>query len=362
MNDLDLIRELRAEVAVPATHLAGGRDRLLAAIARDQRRGARSPARARRPAVMVPAAAAAVAAVALVAGYGIAGAGHPAAGKAGTAAPGQATLAARTLLTAAAAAQRAPVVTEPGPDQWIYARTVRYEYKRGTTSAENWTTFDGSTTAYSQGGRLVVHTMPGGPGVSTGGALAAFNADMTPRTAYRALASLPLNPAALLAAAGRAAMAIGPANLAAGTPLASQAPRTQGQLEFDYLALLLWNAAGGVGGPPGAEAAVFRAMSILPGVTIQADITDAAGAPATGISADRADQLLLDPASYQVIGLRQLSTGTAPRPAAAGRRGASLPAAARQNLTSRALWPRAGTVIFSLAYAQVSEVTGPGVR
>ena len=76
---------------------------------------------------------------------------------------------------------------------------------------------------------------------------------------------------------------------------------------------------------------MFRAMATLPGVTVKQGITDAAGAQATGVSADGYDQLLLDPVSYQVIGLLQLSTGTVPKP------------------------------ILSLAYAQVSEVSGPGI-
>jgi len=305
---------------------------------------------------MLTSAAAAAAVVAGVAGYGLVAGSRPApaptaskAAPAATTRPRQATLAVQVLRAASATAGRAAVKAEPRPRQWIYSKTVQYEYPQGTSSDQEWTTFDGSETAYHQDGQHVVHTSPTAP---SGGAsvspLAAFNANSTPKTAYDALASLPRDPSALLAAAGKAAAAIGAANLAAGTPVAGHAPKTQSQLEFDYLALLLWNAAGGVGGPPKAEAAVFRAMATLPGVTVTQGITDAAGAKAIGVSADGYDQLLLDPVSYQVIGLLQLSTGIGPKPAGVGPK-------------FRSQWPPKDAITLSLAYAQVSEVSGPGI-
>jgi hypothetical protein len=145
-------------------------------------------------------------------------------------------------------------------------------------------------------------------------------------------------------------------------------PENKGQLEFDYASLLLWNAAAGVGAPPAAEAAVFRAMAAIPGVTVQQDIADAAGARAIGVSGDGGyDQLLLDPVSYQVIGLRQVSNGIAPKVAQLNpMQLAVLPKAERQQVLRKMqaalTWPRKGTVVLSMAYARVSEVTGPGVR
>jgi len=366
MNDLELVRELRAEVPVRTpTRLASGRSRLLAATEHEQPGIASRPVRGRRGAIMLSAtaAAAAAAAVAGVAGYGLTAGSHPAAAPTAskaaptaTAAPQQATLAAQVLRAASAAAGRAPVRAEPSPRQWIYSKAVQYEYPQGTSSDEEWTTFDGSKTAYQQGGQLVVHTSPVAPSNGKNGdPLAAFYANITPKTAYDALASLPTDSGALLAVVDKAAAAIGAANLAAGTPVAGHAPKTQSQLEFDYLTLLLWNAAGGVGGPPKAEAAAFRAMAALPGVTVQQGITDAAGSQAIGVSADGYDQLLLDPVSYQVIGLLQLSTGIGPKPAAADPK-------FQQKLKRLPQWPRKSAVIFSLAYAQVSEVSGPGIR
>ena len=210
-----------------------------------------------------------------------------------------------------------------------------------------------------------MHTSPVAPPADIkSNPLAAFNTDATPQTAYYALASLPTAPSQLLAALDKVAQSVGAANLTAGTPVAGHAPENKGQLEFDYLSLLLWNAAGGVGAPPKAEAAAFRAMAAIPGVTVQQGITDAAGNPAIGVSDDGGyDQLLLDPVSYQVTGLRQLSTGVGPNPAAVS------PQATRQAAQGHAAaiceskeWPPKGTVVQSLAYAQVSEVSGPGIK
>ncbi len=380
MNDLDQLRQLRAEILYPErSRLAPGRSRLLA-------EGMRTPrqrfARGRRSHFLLPAAAAGAAVAVAIAGYGLATGSPPAAVPAVSkaappappapsappappavvapaAGPQQATLAVRTLRAASAAIGRAPVTREPGPGQWIYSRTVQYEYPQGTSSDEEWITFDGGKSAYHQDGQLVVHTSPGTPpNAPKGNPLAAFYANTTPKTAYDALASLPGNPRALLAVVDRAAAAIGAENLAAGTPLAGSPPQTRSQLEFDYLAFLLWNAAAGVGAPAKAEAAAFRAMATLPGVTVQLGIRDAAGAPAVAVSGDGYDQLLLDPVSYQVIGLRQLSTGIGPQAAAPDPKSpAKLPKAERQPS-----WPRKGAVIGSLAYAQVSEVSGPGLR
>jgi hypothetical protein len=380
MNDLELLRELRSELPYPErTRLAPGRSRLLSEARRPPRRRFRAVRGNTRP-ILLPALAAtvAVAVAAALTGYALSGGTGPAQPSAApkrSAPPGrspavaQAVLAARVLRDASDVVGRAPVTATPGPGQWIYSKLVQYDYTDGVSSAENWMTFDGTRTAYyeSPGGPLIVHTSPVTPpsGI-TSDPLAAFSTEATPETAYYALTSLPTPPRQLLAAAAAAGNAIGAANVGAGTPVASHAPGNKGQLEFDYLSLLLWNAAAGVGAPPAAESAVFRAMATIPGVTIQQGITDAAGAPAIGVSADGGyDQLLLDPVSYQVIGLRQLSTGTD-----AGRitpqRLARFPKAEQQYILRRLKdappAPRKGTLLESLAYAKVAEVSGPGVR
>jgi hypothetical protein len=154
-------------------------------------------------------------------------------------------------------------------------------------------------------------------------------------------------------------------------------PTTRPQAEFDFLTLVLWNAAGGVGAPPAVEAAVFQAMAALPGISVQQGTTDEAGAQAISVSADGYDQLLLDPKTYQVLGLRQLNRGTADIPVT----GQDLPAKYRNATAWAALskaeqakliaqaqqklaktWPAKGAVLESLAYAKVAEVAAPGDR
>jgi hypothetical protein len=259
------------------------------------------------------------------------------------------TLDARHVLeTASAVVARSAAPAEPNPAQWIYARTVDFESGQGATYSDNWITFDGHQSAYYQSGQLIVHTSPAAPGHANGGPLAAFWANSTPKTAYDALASLPEDPHKLLTVIGKAASTIGAQNLAAGNPVAGGAPKTRAQLEFDYLTLLLWNAAGGVGAPPAAEAAGYQALALLPGITVRQGVKDAVGVPAIAVSDDGGySQLLLDPASYQVLGLRLLSTGIGPVAAAGHLKNSG---------------PAKGTVQESLAYARVAEVAGPGIR
>jgi hypothetical protein len=374
VNDLDQLREFRAEIPYPERpRLSPGRSRLLSAARRPQRR--RFTATRRNTLLLTAtAAAAAVAVAAGLAGYGLstgnAPAPRPSAAPEHPAAPSQGVLAARVLRDASAAASRIPPKTTPSPGQWIYSKLVQYQYPQGTSSGENWITFDGTESAYyeSSGSPITVHTSPTTPPADIkSNPLAAFNTDATPQTAYYALASLPTAPSQLLAALNKVVEAAGGANLVAGDPVAGQAPKNKSQLEFDYLSLLLWNAAGGVGAPPNAEAAAFRAMAAIPGVTVQQGITDAAGNPAIGVSDDGGyDQLLLDPVSYQVTGLRQLSNGIGPKMAAPSpQQLAGYPKAMQRQILRKLknpAGPPKGTVIESLAYAQVSEVSGPGLK
>ena len=337
MNDLDLVRDLRADVPSP-THerLAPGRARLLAYISRPSR-----PRYARRAVLLVTAAAAASAVAAAVASGAFSG---PATRSAAVKPPAiRLTLTAQLLSTAAATVAKHPAV-RPGPHQWFYTKFVAHDYGQPTQSNENWETFDGRQTAYFQNGQLIVHKTLG---VFGGGptALGEYNANATPQTAYNALASLPSNPKALLAVIARQVAKAGP-SAASGSAVSLYAPKGRDELEFDYLAQLLWNSA--TGEPPAAEAAVFRALAAIPGVSSQQGITDVIGRPAIGLSGNGGKtQLLLDPQTYQVIGMRAASTGTDPVRTMAGK-GRKVP------------WPPKGTIIESMAWAQVTMVSGPG--
>lgn len=363
MNDLDELAQLRNQIPFPErSRLAPGRSRLLSAATQTSRQPL--PSRRRWPLILPPAAAVAAAAAAVI--YVVvphsampaqvngpmvpATAAKPAAS---AHARTHATLDARRVLDAAASAvaARAATAAEPSPGQWIYARTVDYELGQGTTRYDNWITFDGSQSAYYADGQLIVHKSASGGRVAPGSPLAAFWANSTPKTAYDALASLPADPRQLLTVIGESAAAIGAQDIAAGDPVAGGAPKTRAQLDFDLLTLLLWNAAGGLGAPPAAEAAAYHALALLPGVTVREGVRDAAGVPAIAVSADGGySQLLLDKVSYQVLGLRLLSTGIAPDPARPAR------ARAPEGPVAK------GAVQESLAYARVAEVSSPGDR
>jgi hypothetical protein len=386
-NELTMVSELRAEVQEPDNaRLAASRALLISKTAKLERTRA---IRIARPAFMVPAlAVTAAAAVAFTYALSPGNASPPARqiapGRSTTrASVTQAQLAARVLNAASDVVSRAPVPAEPGAGQWIYTKTVSYGYPglvapSGKTTDSEWITFDGSKSAYYlnvNSGPLIVHDRTSTASTAGLSALAAFNASPSPKTAYDAIASLPRDPRALLDAVAEAA-----GNSQAGRPIGGGAPTTKGQLEFDYLGALLWNAAGGVGASAAAEAAAYRAMATIPGVSVQQGITDEAGDPAIGVSDDGGySQILLDPVSYQVIGQRDVSDGTALiSPSRSSQSRAVIGEARKLRAVSRAAYVQylhqlvaqhlaavvlvpPGTVTSSSAYVKVSEVSAPGV-
>ncbi len=367
MNKIDesrWIADFRACVPFPSqARLVAGRARLLAAVTGragpDHRH--RVPAAVRpllrwRPMVALAAATAIAGGVAyaLAASAGgpaqttVAGRAMRPGSRAGQAEQ-RATLAAKILHAAAAQVAREAATAEPSPGQWIYYAEVDEGGANPVPTPEDpeWVTFDGGQTAYYEGsgGPLVVHTSRTSfppPGTGPWAALNTYG--ISPKIAWDVLASLPADPRALLAViADQVATPAGKQFAAASiTRFLGGAQTTEAQLEFDYLTRILWNAH--LGGPPAAQAAVYRAMATLPGITVQQGIADAAGVPAIGISDDGGyNQLLLSPVTYQVIGWRVISDGHALMRG----RGPS--------------WPK-GTLILSTALTQVSEVAAPGDR
>src|SRR5450755_4383278 len=217
MNDLDLVRNLRADVPSPTRErLAPGRARLLASIARPSRRHY-----ARRAVLPVTAAAAVAVAVAVASGAS----SGPAARSAAVKPPAiRLTLTAQLLSTAAATVAKHPAV-RPGPHQWFYTKLVGHDYGQPAQSNENWETFDGRRTAYFQNGQLIVHMTLGAFGGGGPAPLGEYNASATPRTAYNALASLPSNPRALLAVIAKQIAKVGGPSVAAGSAVSLYAPK-----------------------------------------------------------------------------------------------------------------------------------------
>jgi hypothetical protein len=287
MNDLDLVRTLRADVPSPSpARLAAGRGRILAAAAARRRRYWRLALP-----VGAVTAAAAVAVVAVLGGTATPSHLRPAATPSHPrpAATGRVSLAAQ-VLTVAARTVAAEPATRPGNRQWIYSRFVQTQTGTATQSDENWIRFDGREQAYYLNGQLIVVPESSGSG--------------GPLSSYRELAALPAAPSAIIAVASQA---VGTTqrqweNWSSGSVVSELAPRTAGEAEFDYLAQLLWNAYAAA--PPATLAHVYQAMADIPGVTVTGGLTNAVGRAGIGVSANGGvSWLLLDPQTYQVIGL-----------------------------------------------------------
>ena len=269
----------------------------------------------------------------------------------------QATLAAKVLHVAAARLAREAATAEPAPGQWIYYTEVDESGANSHPSSEGpeWVTFDGDQSAYYEvGGPFVVHTSSTSfppPGTNPWVALNTYG--IHPQTAWNALAALPADPHALLAVIAHQVATPAGEQFAAASVTTFGGPRqpTREQLEFDYLTRILWNAY--LGAPPAALAAVYRAMATLPGISVQPGIKDTAGGQAIGVSDDDGyDQLLIDPVSDQVIGIRQLSTGIGPVTAAQ----------AKEGKERQSDYPAKGTLIYEMVYARTAEVPAPGDR
>jgi hypothetical protein len=280
MNDLDMVRAMRADAPSPSgDRLAQGRDRLRAAMTYGHRHH-------HRRTVIATVAGAAVAAVLatvvlLPAGTRPAPGAHPVGPRHQSSAQ---LLSVTTVLdNAAAAASRRPS-TLPGPHQWIYEHGV----KAGPASRftqESWITFDGTRSADIEHGRLVV--LPYGP-ASDG------VPDATPQGAARFLRALPATPKALLAVVYRKAQATPRDQWAAPGNLDTEA--------FSILMTFLYNAPAGV--PSAVQANVFRAVAWIPGVHV-AKAQDALGRPALALTAaGLKGSFLLNAHTYALTGLR----------------------------------------------------------
>lgn len=354
MNDLDLVRNVLDDVP-PASpvRLAAGRARLVAATVPGGSHHSPAWPRSRRswrwPVTrLAGVAAVAAATAAAVVAFAVTGGGAAPVPR-GTARPAQgaqpeARLAAMVLAAAARTVASVPV-TEPGPHQWFYSETVSTQTGQPARRDSEWITFDGTESAYygvPHAGapiQLIVHHEPASaiPSSTRGtSGLAAFDGNAVPLTAYNALASLPASPSALLAAVGADIRASHQTYFGVmGTA------RTTAQKEFAYLGVLLWNAYAAA--PPPGLSAVYQAIATIPGVRVTRGLRDAAGSPAVGITDDGgATEILLNPQTYQTVGISLTSVAPRTTKKAAGRSG--------------------GTRTSSYAYLRIAEVSGPGQR
>lgn len=297
--DLDALRQAWPQPAPPSPDAyTAARDALL------QRAAATAPRRARR--VHLPRAgrraatigmlAAAISAIALVL--------HPAGVEAPRSiVPGMAVPAAnaQALLGRAAEAAGNRAFTAPRPDQWVYIETrvqgvgnaAPGEVQTPRTPLEtrvdrSWTRADGKEVALFEDGKLVRS--------STGGGM--------PPVDYATVATLPTDPDALLAWMY--------ANMG---DLHDSAEGRHNSAYRLLGSLLAQNLV-----PPVQEAAVYRAMAKIPGVTVNPDAVDVDGRPAVAVARIEggwvSHELLLDRSTYTYLGERAIASAdyTAPEP------------------------------------------------
>jgi hypothetical protein len=222
--------------------------------------------------------------------------------------------------------QSAPSPT-PRPDQWIYTRFLQSDPltgRPGTHPADHWDRVDGQQSA---------ERMPNG-NVHVQGVMS--NPLGTPMQWYDALQSLPDSPRGVLDAL-------------AADPLYTSHGATAADRDFDEVATALTSVTVM---SPKTVAHLYRALASIPGVSVAEDApADLVGRPVLSItyagqsSLGRAGdrwELLLDPQSYRVIGLR----GTA---------GSDL------DLKNGTIIP-AGSVWYNDAYLDLQLVDEPGQR
>ena len=299
MNDLDMLRAMRADAPIPAEdRLAAGRERLLAA-ARPLRPGRRLPGQAwpgyrrpayRRPAMML---ASGLAVGALAAAAVLVSRPAPAPSARHAVTPAIRLVSATQVLDHAAAVASAKPALTVRPHQWVYDKGIKSAGTHSFTMA-SWIRFDGQETASFEHGKLVVY-----PGTPQDVALLA-----TPQAAAGFLASLPTDPSALLAAIYTKADA---------QPRSQWVSKNRDARAFSFLTTVMWNALVGV--PPEHQAAAFRALAKIPGVTVQTGLTDAAGQPAIGLTFKTGNgltgTLFLDPHTYTISGMGYQGAGVA---------------------------------------------------
>ncbi|SNR38825.1 CU044_5270 family protein [Actinomadura mexicana] len=190
---------------------------------------------------------------------------------------------------AARAAERQPY-RKPGPEQWVYTRSVAAGGWNMSTwwkgvdvgsriTYEDWERVDGGGRAHYFGGRLRVFSHP--PNDSQNGPL--FNLGN--------YGTLPTAPGALL---HRLSTARYP----------TQEGETGAQDVFEFMEKILRDPS-----PPKLRSAVYRALPKVDGVTLQKNVRDAAGRP--GVAFARTDDLgertsiILDPVTYAYLGSRE---------------------------------------------------------
>lgn len=220
-----------------------------------------------------------------------------------------------TLELAAQTVER-QTVTRPGPNQWIYSPEVRnwaiapgntIGTLRGKIRVDQWWRFDGRRIAEStQGSKITVSgiLLPGEklhPGHVVAGVDGGWESGpavwrSSPRGLYDYVAKLPADPDALLAKIRKDARG-GKGDAPAGDD--SAFGKIAQILDDDKLI------------PPKTNAALYRALEKIPGVTVVRgvkDITGRSGIAVTRTGHDTRVQIILDRTTYRYLGWRTTAT------------------------------------------------------
>ena len=315
MNDLETLKQIWEEPAPPSTEV---RARARHSLTEGRRHSGRRRGRyAVRIAVVVSTA------VALVLGVtflpDLPGINQPASEGPAVRRPlGPAATAAEALERAAAAAEDQPFVA-PGSGQWIYLReelSIPSEgpggYATGgplkTVVNETWTRADGKRVAgYGEDGKLWVFLSSGGAHMGGDGFQYVYEEgkpdplvdnQVMPESGFSpsdfsALASLPTDPKELRqwAVSNTGPMGVVPAD-------------DHDSFAYGRLITLMRSTIL----PPDLEAATFRALEGIPGVTLVGEAIDVAGRPAIGvgriIEGWLHQEVLLDQETYEYLGER----------------------------------------------------------
>jgi hypothetical protein len=301
MNEMQLLEEFRAVVAPPDPGtLAQARTRVLAGAAVGQAsRRARSPhLPGRWPKLALTGLAAAATAVAITVALAAQG-GAPSH-------PGAASTVAKELAYRVADVAAAQPNVRPG--QWVYRQGkvitfglhpvfgARWSYLQ-------WTTADGTRTAYLHQGKVRFMPCPPGRALPHAGCqplMFELPGDQAIPVTYAQLSSLPRSPAAL------------------DRYLASLPLRDAGPAPFREFAIIS-NLLVAYVMPPALTAELYRALGNIPGVTVDQHAVDVAGRAGIGfqITAPRlgADspvrsvaQLILSPKTYGLMAEQELDT------------------------------------------------------
>lgn len=228
------------------------------------------------------------------------------------------------LADAAEVAGRRRGAQVPSPKQWHYTKTLDKQPNSDTVrTRESWLRYDGMQAAYFKDGEL--HVSP------ESNPLDANDDDLTPQQYDAKLRELPTDPRKLLAKVTgdrhwiRGAReegvphTVAPANIRA------------------YNVIMLYLSKYGTM-PPRLEAAMFRALTLIPGVRIEQGVSDAAGRSGLGVWLELADNAwptreyeILDPVTYRYLGSRMVWLRDEVRP------GRDEPIARKGTVWSRAL-------------------------